>query len=184
MFVRSIGPTLVLREFVLDEYTRSGTYVQIVGRAPGLVAYVLTAMGIDAETTLTVGDSDIFLRSASLCGETHQVIPLSSVASTHCGYQKPIGFVFVGILFAVLGLIAGSFAATAFLLAIGAICVLLYFLRKNLTITVETNGGLIIGLRFRPSVIEGVAVAMDRSLRTIRLINRQVILSRGGVVPA
>ncbi len=76
------GPTLVLKKFAIDKEGRSGKFVLITGRASGIIAWFLTSLGLDIETSLLVRGRDIIFKSSSLSGQVYQVAPMSSIAST------------------------------------------------------------------------------------------------------
>lgn len=46
-------------------------------------------------------------------------------------------------------------------------------------ISVETNGGMILGLIFKPSVIEMVAVDINKVIQVVELMKRKMIESVG-----
>jgi hypothetical protein len=71
--IRVTGPTLVLRKFTIDEAPSANVLADIVGRASGITAWLLTVMGFDAETSLNVTDKQVTFRSSSLFGQTYQV---------------------------------------------------------------------------------------------------------------
>lgn len=173
--IRIGGPTLVLRHFKIDESPSAQTPVEIIGRVPGLTAWLLTTMGFNAETTLKVSTTDVSFKSSSLSGETHQVVPLASVSSTHCGYSKPTGLLIIGALILIGGLIARQFVVG---LLLGGLLLLAYWLIKKITISVETSGGLIMGLAFKRSVIENVSVDIEQALKAIRIVNDSVVKSQ------
>ena len=77
------GPTLVLRRF--DVSPNRPSAVTIEGRPAGLVAWLLTTVGVDTLTTLRVSERDVSLRSANLSGEIHVLLPIEQISSTHCG---------------------------------------------------------------------------------------------------
>lgn len=183
---RISGPSLVLRRFNLNESAPDGIAVDIEGRASGLISWLLTILGLDAITTLKVTDKDLSFRSSSLLGQTHQVAPLPNISSTHCGYSKPIGYLVIGILIALAGIVAGfaqhgggpaggSGMAGLPLIVIGLVFIIAYFLSKKLTISIETSGGMVMGLTFKRSVIENVKVDIQKALSAIQLINRKVV---------
>ena len=52
-------------------------------------------------------------------------------------------------------------------------------------ISIETMGGMFpLGLRFKPSVIEGVSVDIQKVLQAVRLINQRVVAAQGRAVAA
>lgn len=177
---RISGPSLVLTRFSLDESASGNPIVAIEGRASGLIVWLLTILGLDATTTLTITNNDVSFRSSSLFGEMYQVAPLSCVSSTHCGFFKPIGYLIIGILIALGGVVAGLGQHTVemawlTLIVAGLVFIVAYFLSKKLAISLETTGGMLMGLKFKKSVIENVSVDIQKANVAIQLINRKVI---------
>jgi hypothetical protein len=180
--VHIMGPSLVLRKFHVNESAPDGVLVEIVGRASGVTAWLLTIMGFDAETSLKLSNNELSFRSSSLFGQIHQVAPLQSISSTHCGYSKPIGYLILGVLF-VLGGFPGlgqSGGGGIFLigLIIGGIFLIAYWLSKKMTISIETGGGMIMGLVFKRSVIENVPVDIQKAIQAMNVVNKKVIESQ------
>jgi len=169
--LRTSGPELVLRRFHIDENSEEMN-VEIVGRASGLTAWLLTVMGLDAETKLLVHKTKIVFKSASLSGELHQVVPMDSIASTHCGYSKPIILLFLGALIFIGGILLGQVVVG---LIIGGIIMLIYFLSKKTSIVLETSGGMQLSLSFKRSVIENVTIDMEQALKVIGIINNNIV---------
>lgn len=181
--IRITGPTLVLRRFKIDEAPLANILVEIVGRASGVTAWLLTVIGFDAETSLKVTDKEITFRSSSLFGQTYQVLPLQSVSSTHCGYSKPIGYFIMGAIFLIGGLLSwlGQRGGNTIILpglVIGGIFLTAYYLSKKIVISLETNGGMVLGLSFKRSVIENVSIDIEQALKVIRILNQKVIESQ------
>lgn len=178
---RSFGPLLVLTEFNVDASSRT---VRIVGRAPGIVAFVLASLGLDTKTTLYASEAEVHFKTASLSGEQIRSTPITQIASIGVGYSKPILLLILGAAFGFFGLVAavkagiGAFVAGAL---VGAIFVVAYALLKEITISVETTGSLTFGVRFRRSVIENVDVDIDKAKTAMELIARNVVLSQGKV---
>ena len=106
--LRVSGSTLVLREFkIYEEASPDGLSLKIVGRASGIIAWLLTVMGFNPETTLIVSQEEVSFKSSSLYGEINRLVPLASISSSNCGYSKPITFFVLGVIFVILGLIGG-----------------------------------------------------------------------------
>lgn len=175
--IRIAGPTLVLRRFKIDETPSANVLVDIVGRASGITAWLLTVMGFDAETSLKVTGKEVAFRSSSLFGQTHQVVPLPSVSSTHCGYSKPIGYLIIGALFLIGGIWSGDMFIVIGLVICG-IFLVAYYLSKKIVISLETSGGTVLGLSFKRSVIENVPVDIEQALKAIGIVNQKVIESQ------
>jgi hypothetical protein len=177
------GPTLVLRKFKIDDAPSAEVVVDIVGRVSGIIAWLLTIIGFDAEYNLKVTDKEITFKSSSLYGQIHRIVPLPSVASTHCGYSKPIGYLIMGAIFLVGSVLSGleirsGGGLIVIGLVIGVIFLIAYYLSKKIAISLETSGGMQFGLSFKRSVMETVSVDMDQALRAIRIINQKIIESQ------
>jgi hypothetical protein len=176
------GPTLVLRKFKINESPIDNVLIEIVGRPEGIIGWLLTTLGLDAETALKVTDTEISFKSSSLQGELHRVVSLQSVSSTHCGYSKPILFMIIGVIViigGILGGIAESSVSIFFVgLILGMVFVNLYWLKKAIILTLETSGGMVLGLAFSRSVIENVSIDMEQALNAIRTINKYVVKSQ------
>ena len=176
----AFGPTLVLRAFEIDQ-SGAGAYVRIRGRADGLVAALLTALGIDTETTLMVTRERFVIRQGSISGVHVHDVPLLRVASTSCGYYQPTwALIAAGV--AILGGLLSAWGAygtqrlTAIVggLVVAGIFVVVFVLGRKIMLTVETAGGQRLGLTFKPSVIERVGVDVNRAIEAIDLISRLV----------
>lgn len=188
---------LVLQEFSTDQQTGE---VRIVGRAPGVIAWFLTLIGLDNRTYLITDARQIRFRTASLFGQMDIVVPVNRCASMICGYAKPIGLLILGVVFIIIGLFvlptlmqsswshsgyyggppASAVALVGILfLGLGVVCFIFYALRKSISMTFETNGGMVFGLKFRRSVIENVPVDIDRARYAIDLITHAILLQSG-----
>ena len=179
----SVSATLVLRNFKITESALAGdTLVEIVGRSSGFKAWLLTVMGLSPETTFKVSRTEVSYKGSSLSGETHQIVPLPSVASTHCGYTKSIFSLILGIIIILGGLLIGTENTSILLLGlvIGGLYINSYWLSKKIIIKIETSGGLMMGIAFKRSVIENVPVNMEQALKVIKIVNEQVVKSQVG----
>ncbi|KAF0139916.1 MAG: hypothetical protein FD122_2817, partial [Stygiobacter sp.] len=169
--LRISGPELVLRRFHIDEAAED-LNVEIVGRASGLTAWLLTVMDLDAETKLLVHKTKISFKSASLSGELHQVVPMASISSTHCGYSKPIALLFLGVILFIAGILLSQAVIG---LVFGGIVIVLYFISKKTSIVLETSGGMQLSLSFKRSIIENVSIDIEEALKVIRIINDNIV---------
>lgn len=173
----SFGPPLVLRRYQIDENNK--LMIDIVGRKSGITAWLLTTMGLEVETSLRVTRQILYFKSASFFGMTYNTVPLSMIASTHCGYTKSAFLLIAGLLVTLFGIFnMRSPALGVFAIIIGLLFLVSYWLSKKLTIYIETTGGTVIGLSFRRSIIENVAVDIDQALKATQLINKHVLYTQ------
>lgn len=164
---------LVAKEFAVKE--EGPVYARVVGRRSGLLAFLLSLLGIDPTTTLEVRKNGIELTVSSLSGRVSTMIPLSAVCNVGAGYQKPIGMLVVAIFLTVVAL--GSFFSGgpiafvgSFALLVAIILVIAYYLNKTLSIFVIPMSNLGDGFRIKRSVIEGVNVDEQTAYRMIEVI--------------
>lgn len=186
--------SLVMRKFLIDETPQATNFLDIIGRRSGLLAWFLTVLGFDAETSLRASSDVVEFRTASMFGKVYRVVPLSSVSSTQCGYTRPVGYIIVAgiiLLWAIYSKIESLsnpypryqsseqelilFVAVI----IAVVCLLAYIFLKKLTVSVETSGGTILSISFQRSLIENVAVDIERASKGIELLNRRIVASQG-----
>jgi hypothetical protein len=185
------GPALVLRKFNISgaPSKQEDPVIEIEGRKPGLIAFFLTLIGIDASTSLIVTPRDIRFRKGSLYGEITSMMPLTAVASAHAGFAKPIGYLIAagGVLFASFAMgigaqselrHAGGGAGVAVMvlgLLVSLVLVVSYFMSRKMAVYVESAGGATFGLVFKRSMIEGVTVDIDKVKSLVDIIRELVI---------
>lgn len=173
------SPTLVLREFDIAKPDSDRPLITIRGRASGLISWLFTVIGINSETSLIVSQQSILFRSASLYGETQQVVPFSKISSTQCGYYKPITYLLLAGIILVLGIGVGltkNMAIVVFIsLVLAALFLIAYWLSKQVSISIETFGGMVLTIRFKRSVVENVPVDIEIAKNAIDIISYKVV---------
>lgn len=150
---------LVIRQWKADANAADGEFVFIEGRASGLLSWLLARFGIDNTTRLRVNRDTIYFEQGSLAGFTQRVLPMSRMSSAYFGYAKPwkeavvIGLVFLPLFG--LGLLLGP---------------LYYIFNKSTTIGVVESSGVVNGIAFKRSFIEGQKISEDDGRRVIGII--------------
>ena len=194
-FAALLGPAaLVTKEFKVENNPSDGLYVRIVGRKAGLIAWILTLIGVDTTTVFEVYSDKLIYRNSSLSGQLTTIFPISSICTTSSGFFKPILFIIIGAFFFFMGLLSslgGMMAIAAagvrglagclptiilWLLAAGSIA--LYFFQKVLLISVGNNGGAIAAVAFKRSIIEGIEITENNAQHVVELIN-YLVLAQG-----
>ncbi len=166
---------LVIREAEVNE--DGPLYVKIKGRKSGLIAWVLTLLGIDITTTFEVYDNRIEFSEGSLSGRIKEMIPLTSVCNLGTGYMKPVlwlvwAVVFLGLMFTALGNNSAALMFLFLLLAAGA--VFLYFFRKSMLLYAIPSSGHGAMIIFKRSLIENVNITEEEAYKIIALITKLV----------
>ena len=180
---------LVIKSWQVDTkpIDSKNNYISIVGRESGLIAWILSLIGVDPTTKILVGLDRIEFSSNSLAGTQFRMIPLQSVCSSYYGYHKPwkaaLSFI---VFFMVIGMSLSSTMAqsgnsgaafTTFLAATGlgaVIGVIYYFLNRTLTLGFVENGGVINGIKFKRSVIENIDVNQEQAQKVCLLLQRLI----------
>lgn len=162
---------LVLKEWRASSQPvdSAGNYVLIQGRQAGLVAWLLARLGVDPTTTVRVDARHVEFARASLAGTDFRMIRLGGICSTYYGYNKPWTAA-LGLFFFLLWLSSSVSLAlaqggggralgvlVAFAVSAG-LSLLYYYLSRTLTLGFVEQSGMVSGLQFKRSVVEGVDV--------------------------
>lgn len=177
-----LGPTLVLRRFDVSRTPTDGVFVDIAGRPAGLLGWILTVTGgvtgLATEQSLRVTATEIVQHS----GTGRDLVPISHVASASTGYSKSTWMLWLGLLLLAYGLYKGFGADSKIVLGLGLIfgggLLAGYWFSRRLKIVVETVGGRMIGLNFKRSVIEGVAVDLEKCATVVDVLQHLILASQ------
>lgn len=163
------------------------TFVSITGREGGLIAWLLSLMGVDPTTTIRVGLERVEFTSASLAGTESRMVPLQSVCSTYYGYHKPWKaaasfmalFAFLGFSFAAPSArsMGDSFSFTTFAVTTGigvVLALIYYFLNRTLTLGFVEHSGAVCAIRFKRSVIENVDIDEQQARSVCTIVQRLI----------
>jgi hypothetical protein len=160
----------------VDPRAPEGILVEISGKPSGLTGWLFKRINFKDEAMLQVTPSEVNIRSPSLAGEMHHVVPLVEIASMHCGYTKPLGLLIIGTVLFLAGLaglvwwdVRWAIPSIAGLPMMAA-----YFSARALTIAIETTGGLVVGLSFRPRRISDVEYDLPEGLQALDVLTRAV----------
>ena len=176
------GAALVAKEFKVNK--TGPQYVHIVARKPGLLAFLLAAIGIDTTTKFDVYADRIEFNKGSLSGYVKTTMPLSSLSVITGGFVKPIFKLIIGLVMVVWGFcsIVGGFSqyeggallvTIGFMtLIIGLILIVYYFLSKTLLIQVAASSGWVAAILLKRSVIEGVAITPETADTIVDMVTQ------------
>lgn len=178
-----ISPTLVLRKARIDDHENAATLVEVTGRAAGIISWLLTLLKIEPETSLVINRSECSFTSASLMGVRHVFVPLYEVSSTACAYHRPLYYLFIAGVIAASSLWVADITSQRWLFWVTVLLALAsflaYFLRKQIRVSVETSGGAVFGLQFKPSVIESISIDLPQAIKLIGVVNNAVLRAKG-----
>lgn len=168
--------SLVIKSwFAKDTANENGNYVHIVGRASGLISWILSLLKIDAVSEVEVQDDLIKFTQSSLSGREIRIIPLKSITSAFYAYEKPwkkvatiISLSLAFMLMGMFGLADGSLVGLGFFGIVGG--VIYYVLSKKLKVAVVDASGWTGSFAFKRSVIEGQNINEEQAYQVIEII--------------
>ena len=171
---------LVLKQFQVDESAE--TFLTIKGRQEGVIAWILSKVGLDPTTEMVCNRREVVYKSSSARhGQQNINIPNTAVTAVVTGYTKPFPLLVMAAVFALSGIItAASQGAAWFIvgLIIAGICLIAYALNKEMFFGVYNGGDkCIASLTTKRSVIEGVNVDFDKFEKAATLLTRVVLES-------
>jgi hypothetical protein len=192
----SLTTKLVIQKVAAHESAtgESSPVIELVGRQQGILSFLLTLVGVSPVTDFRVTSEEVCCNSTSLFGRRNQAVPLRAISSVAAGVRKPVGYLFVALCFAAVGVFGGlgvlwNDGLTNFLAAIlvcgalAAVFAWLYAINKTFFVSIHAQGGPPILLAFKPNVIEGVPLNLDRALQVVKIIRDRVVASTSPVPP-
>lgn len=164
-----------------------GTYVRILGRRPGIVAWLLARLGVDPTVTFSVTAKNVIHEAGAWSGHERKLIPIRHVNCFESGSRRPwlAALVIAALLAPVLGGLsslvftllvepAGSMPVllVGFLIGLG-LALAYYMLNKTLRIQVNAAAHSA-EISFRRSVIENQTIDEAAAARVVAIIQTLV----------
>ncbi len=177
------------RTLIVQALSVSDNEIEVRGRREGLIPFLLTVVGLSPTTSLAVNEREAICTSSGLFGLSSQSLPLDRVPQVTYGSRKPVEYLFVAA-------IVGAFGLVAFLIALlrmefvailgvpviaalfGGVPILLYYLNKRFFFGLHSQGGYPIVLSFKPNVIEGVELNLDRAMALAAVVRNLTLNAR------
>ncbi|WP_347244685.1 hypothetical protein [Thermogutta sp.] len=183
---------LILRAFhvYVSPAAREAPLVHVIGRRAGLIAYVLTLLGLQNETHLRVTPLAAELETRSLFGVSRVTVPVGHIASVRGGVRRPLGYLIAAIICTILALSfwwtsffwSTSIAGTLLFLLVALGLTVLYFLRKSFFVKIYSQAGLEIAVAFFPSFLESKPLNLVQAMSALDVL-RNLLVNGGGSVP-
>lgn len=176
--------TLIVQALSVSDYE-----IEVRGRREGLIPFLLTLAGLSPTTSLTVNEREAICTSSGLFGLSSQSLPLDRVPQVTYGSRKPVEYVFVAAMVAIVGLVALLFALLRmeFIALLGVpvitavfagVPMILYYINKRFFLGLHTQGGYPVVLSFKPNVIEGVELNLDRAMALAAVVRKLTLDAR------
>lgn len=171
---RNSTQTYVIKEWVANETPdHNGVYVQIKGRKGGLLAFLLTFVGVDPVVSLVVDHETVRFNEGSWNGFSSTVTPLEKLCTGQYGYHKPF---WGSVILFFLGILLAS--ETNYVSLVFSLWGLLnYFFNKTIKIGINYISGSNNGFAFKRSLIERQNIDENAAERIIAIIE-MIMLGR------
>jgi hypothetical protein len=167
-------PTLVIRKFHIDENGSEGKFIEIEGRATGLISWILTILKLDTLTILQLKGDQLKVKASSLSGEVHTVMPLSAIETTQCGFSKSLIWLNLAVIAFLYGVVSGDGGVFLLMLLLAVVFGAIYYFSKRIFLS-ATAGDTKVAIAFKKGVMEGTNIDFDRTLTAIQLLNKLVL---------
>ena len=159
---------LALSQFRINPGAES--QVVIEGRKTGLMEWLLVQLKLGNMYKIHVMRQYIAFVSESAKGEDLILTPIQKVASTACGFKRPIGWlIWAGIMFLF------AFFTMGLSIILGLLFILIYYFKKSFYISIQTVGGHSFVLEFKRGLFENIPVNLPYVKQAIEHINRLVL---------
>ena len=179
-----------------NEPDSEGNLVNIRGRQPGILNWVLSLLGVEPKVHLKVDNKHVRFEQGSIGGSATHVIQLNAVTSTLYGFTKPwkqtavILFVSLGVGYNMIfeqpsGIpqeVASGATKWGLIIALGGIIVagLYYFLKQEMSVGLVDESGHTSVIVFKRSVIEGKKLGEEQAAYASSIIQWACDNKRGG----
>ncbi len=157
------GAMVISEWHVANQPNAQGEYIAIRGRAPGVLSWILSVLGVERGVRMVATSKHVRFQQGDLGGSVTRIIHLDKICSTSYGYRKPwaeaFGIVVMGGgLGPLLGeaVIGGSMGYAIGFLAVIGIAALYYALNKRMSISLIEMSGTVNQIVFKRSVLEGI----------------------------
>jgi hypothetical protein len=177
-------PKRVLQNFRINKAARGTALVRVVGRAEGLISFILTIMGLSDQTHFELFEDKIFYRSNSLSLQIVNTVMLDHVNHTICTLYQPIWVLVFGafqLLAALLSLLGVAFVGSLPALILGVLALFsAYFFWTNrfLVMAIKTSSGDTFGIVFKRSIIENVEVDFGKVRNAMHLVDKKILAAK------
>jgi hypothetical protein len=177
-------PVRVLQKFKIHKSANGTPLIRVVGRAQGLISFVLTILGLSDQTHFELFEDRIFYRSNSLSLQIVNTVMLDHVNYTICTLYQPIWTLIIGGLFliaAFFSILAVAFVGSlpAFIFALLAVFSAYFFwTNRFLVMGIKTSSGDTFGIVFKRSIIENIEVDFGKVRKAMRLVDGKILAAK------
>jgi|SRR5579871_663079 len=191
--LRDAGPNVVVQDFRMETGETKGEFLYVLGRRSGISEWFLGLFGLQAQISFSVTDDEVTRESAGPRGFESLYAPLAEIGSSRCSYYRAFWVLALSIFFYLYGLFnllaavvkSDDYARQQALstgsdtvwgcLVLGTACYVWYAFSKRVLISVSAKGGVVLGISFKRSIVENVAVELQKAMAAVDLMNARIL---------
>jgi hypothetical protein len=195
--VQRLLPRLILQEyrFVEDQTDPDGIVLELKARHPGIIALVMSWLGIANQSFLRVTNREVKVTVSGLFGTTHFVAPHTDITSAYGNLVKPLWQLQVGVVIlagVILSLVTGFGSVTTFdrfgprtapnwvaliiAAAIGGLFIFSYWRSRLLVVAYSTSEiSNWYGMALKPTLMGSGNVTYETMLKSVLHISANIV---------
>lgn len=194
--VRRALPYLVLQDFRFNanEDELDGVVLELQARKPGIVAWIMSKMGIANKSFLRITNREVKVTVSGFFGTTHFVAPMTDLTSSYGSLIKPTWQLYLGVALAAISafsLLTGSllvitgysyygyersYTGLIIALIIAALLLFSYWRSRQLVVAFSTTEIINwYGMAFKPASSGTANVSYETLLEAIQHINTRIV---------
>lgn len=177
-------PRRVLQKFQIQTSNKNQPLIRVVGRAEGLISFILTHLGLSDQTHFELHPDRIFYRSNSLSLQVVNTVLPKHVNYTICTIYQPIWVLVLGVfqlLGSMLTLLGVMWIGSGLSVILGFLALFsAYFFWTNrfLVMGVVPANGQPFGIMFKRSIIENMEVDFGKVRKAMQIVDNKMIAAK------
>jgi hypothetical protein len=129
-------------------------YVKIVGRKAGLLAYLLTLIGFLSTTIIEVYADRVVYTKKTVTSRFSKITPMQKLSDIYFGHTRSLLWLVLATLFAIMSITMfneNETGAAIFYFFVAIVFVIVYFLKKFVTLAFVSDASLEMGILLKSS---------------------------------
>jgi hypothetical protein len=154
------GKTIALTSVQINLDVQTGEYATFNGRIVGIMAWILSRLGLDATYRLRAAAKGVSLKESNIVGQNETFLPGSQISEIYCAYSRDANWLLYGVILVALSFyscisLSLGYPVVLFFLLVAALCGYLFYASKKLLLYVATPSSYV-WIRFSEGFFENV----------------------------
>lgn len=160
------GKTIALTSVSVTLEGKSDIFAVFNGRIVGIMAWLLSKLGLDATYQLTAAAKGASLKESNIIGQNDTYLPGSMISEVYCAYSRDANWLLYAISLVGLALYSGAsldlgYVVVLFFLLVAGLCSYLFYQSKKLLLYIATPSSCV-WIRFSEGFFENVDVNFEK----------------------